>query len=589
MGLFGKLTRKSSQALGAGIAPVLLLVVACGAAATATPTTPPADTSRATTAPTARAAVPTATPAVAAAPTAAAPTVNPGKVTWMIANFDNERFDQAFAIRGDDYARQIHAFLITSDVKDGLRVLVPGIATRWEISGDGLTWTFTIRKGVKFHDGRDLTAEDVLWTQRHIFGPQAKEYANTSPSQVLQAVTDRIDQTGPDRVSVTTKTPSAGFPTDMSEGTGHWAGVVLPKRATLHDLQEEAAYDRKPIGAGIVRLVKHIPVSQMTFERFADYYYQPKNGFPTDKRVNFTVLDFRLIPEEATRAAALRAGDGDIAAVSLGARKQVEAGGGRLVFGQEGVYFLVRLYGCWQPQFPCRDQRVRQALNYAIDKALIRDQLYGGTEVMQVKGWNAVTPSTIGYSPEVDPFPFDPVKARQLLAEAGYPGGKGFGKLVINTWVSPVMPLLPESAQLAAEFWKRELGLDVEVKVGDAAAVNKTFSQTADNYGQILWRDNETRIDASVILRSNYGIPDRVSRAHNDPALFALTDKALAVFDPVEKAKVLNSAYRRMRDEAYEINLGYINIPWAVGPRIRTWEPYPLASNPSGLHTITLK
>ena len=161
---------------------------------------------------------------------------------------------------------------------------------------------------------------------------------------------DRIEQTGPDRVSVTTKTPVSDFPSSISEATGVWTGVVYPKRATLHDLQEEAAYDRNPIGAGIMRLVKHVPAASMAFERFPDFYYQPKNGFPIDKRVNFTLLDLHQIPEEATRVAALRAGDADIAPVSLPTRKQVEAGGGRLVFGQEGIASYIKQYGCFKPQ-----------------------------------------------------------------------------------------------------------------------------------------------------------------------------------------------------------------------------------------------
>ena len=90
----------------------------------------------------------------------------------------------------------------------------------------------------------------------------------------------------------------------------------------------------------------------------------------------------------------------------------------------------------------------------------MQNQLYGGPEVTQVKGWATVTPSGISYSPDLHRYPFEPVKARQLLAEADYPGGKGFGKLVINTYVSTAMPFLPESAQLGAEFWRRELGLD---------------------------------------------------------------------------------------------------------------------------------
>ena len=564
----------------------LALALACGASAPATPVSP-----KATAAPIAAAApVATATPVPKAAPTAGAATVSPGKVTVMIASFGNERFDATFAtVAGKDYLTQIHATLISSDLKEGRKVLIPGIATEWRVSSDGLTWTLTIRKGVKYHDGTEVTAEDVLWSLQHIVGPQATDYSVSATSASWAPIMDRIEQTGPDRVSVTTKVPTSDFPATISEGVGNWIGTVYPKRATLHDVPEEAAYDRNPIGAGLMKLVKHVPADSMTMERFGDYYYQPKNGLPADTRPQFTTLDLRLVPEEATRIAALRAGEADIAPVSLGARKQVEAGGGRLVFGQEGVYLEIFQMGCFKPQFPCRDQRVRQALTYAMDKQLIRDRLYGGPEVLQVKGWGSVTPSSIGYSPELDPFPFDAVKARQLLAEAGYPGGKGFGKLVINTLVSTSAPLLPESAQLGAGFWKSELGLDAEVKVWDAAALSKSVSLTEDLYGQIYWRANQTELDAARLLRKFYADPDQKSRRHDDPELLALTGKTLAVTDPVEREKALNSTYRRMRDEAYDIPLGYFNIPWGVGPRIRTWQPYPLAFHISALHTITLR
>ena len=246
------------------------------------------------------------------------------------------------------------------------------------------------------------------------------------------------------------------------------------------------------------------------------------------------------------------------------------------------------------PQFPCNDIRVRQALNLAFNKELMRDQLYGGPEVMQVKGWGSISPSTIGYSPELDPYPYDPDKARELLAAAGYrtptnPDGKDFGTLVINTWVSISMPVMPESAQLAAEFWKKELGIDVQVRVGDKVALGKADRTTDDLHGTVQWGDDEARLDGSSHLRGSYSNPERRNPAHKDPELFTLAQETLAVFDPVERKEVLNSTYRRLRDEAYYLSLGYINIPWGVGPRVVTWEPLPLALYPSGLHTITLK
>jgi peptide/nickel transport system substrate-binding protein len=143
----------------------------------------------------------------------------------------------------------------------------------------------------------------------------------------------------------------------------------------------------------------------MEFERFEDFYYQPKNGLPEDQQVKVKSCTLRLVPEEATRVAAIRAGEADIAPASPATKEQLEAGGGRLIFGPEGVYVQVRLDGCCaDPNFPCHDKRVRQALDYAINKDILRDQLHGGTKVFQAKGWAHVTPSALGYSPELDPL-----------------------------------------------------------------------------------------------------------------------------------------------------------------------------------------
>ena len=558
---------------------VLVLAIACGAASPPTSVVPTA---------TRGPAAPQATVATAAtaapAPTPAS-VVHPGKLTWMIGGWGGGRFDYTFDVGGgNNYGRILHGFLIATNEHSQL---LPGIASDWGVSQDGRTWTVTVRKGAKFHDGTEITAADVLWTWQHQWSPEALAWATQGGAQALARVTDKIEQTGPDKVSITTKFADAGISvSSFSEASAGW-WVILPKRDQLHDESLEASYDQNPIGAGLMKLSRYVPAEVMAFERFDDYYYQPKNGFPEDRRTKFKSLDLRLVPEEATRVAALRAGEADIAPVSLATRKQVEAGGGRLVFGQEGAYFRIQLRGCWKSQFPCTDKRVRDALNLAINREVIRDQLFGGPEVMQPKGWTAVTPSTIGYSSELDPPPFDPARARQLLAEAGYPGAKGFGKLILNTWQSASVPFLPESAQLVADFWKRELGLDTDVKVGEEVTLKKQ-NLTDELYGQVLVSDNEARVDAAGINRNAYGTPGHGSRYHETQELFDLVQQTLGVFDATERPKALNSMFRRLRDENYELTLGFVNIPWAVGSRVLTWQPWSFSFYPSNLHGITL-
>jgi ABC-type transport system substrate-binding protein len=243
------------------------------------------------------------------------------------------------------------------------------------------------------------------------------------------------------------------------------------------------------------------------------------------------------------------------------------------------------LIGCWKPQ-ACHDKRVRQALDYAIDKELIRDTLYG-PEVFQVKGWVGVTPSSMGYVPELDPRPYDPDKARALLADAGYPDGKGFPKLIVNTWIAST-PFVVEAAQLAADFWKRELGLDVEVRVGDEGGIKKAqYGRQID--GQIMWRDNETKIDISGTLISQFGRPDSKNRFHEDPELYRAVDEAVQILDAEERTEALTKLLLRLKDESYWLSVGYVNLPWGVGPRVEDWRPYPVTDYPSALHTVRLK
>jgi peptide/nickel transport system substrate-binding protein len=572
------------------LAFTLVLGIACGSAAQTTDAEPAADNSGAAAPPAAAMTQPTAVPATAPEQPAAMTDVHPGTVTWMIGGLGSENFDYTFDVGGsNNYIRFFGGFLVeTTETAE----LVPGIATDWGVSEDGLTWTVTIRDDVKFHDGTDLTAEDVWWTWCHQWCPDAKEYATQSGAQSRARIMDRIEQAGPNKVTMTTTIADGSIPTLSLSAASSSPWVILPKRAEQHVEADVEAYAKNPIGAGPMRLTRHVPAEVMEFERFDDYYYQPDLGFDEDRRVKFSNLELRLVPEEATRVAAIRAEEADVAPASLDAREQVEAGGGRLVFGREGIYFRVMVMGCWQElNYPCSDKRVRHALDYAIDKETIRDELFGGPEVMEVKGWASTTPSTIGYTEELDPWPFDPDKARELFAEAGYktptnPGGKDFGQLIVNTWTSTAMPFLPESAQLAAEFWRRELGIDTEVRVGDESALKKaTLAQELN--GQILWRDNEARVDAGG-GRSSYGTPDHTSRLHNNPELFETVQKAIAVTNPEKRAETLAKLYLRQRDESFELGVGYINIPWAVGSRVADWQPFSLAFYPSGIHTLVL-
>ena len=465
------------------------------------------------------------------------------------------------------YLEMVHAWLMGLDIVDGGLKVSPGIAERWELSPDGTTWTFTIRRGVKFHDGTDLTAADVAWSFNHSMGPQANDYTKEAVGLKYSAEMERIEQLTIDQVVLVSKVPipEMGRYVNIKASGGAGPGIILPKREKLHDPEEELAYDRNPIGAGLIKLVAHRPGASMTFERFEDYYRQPANGFPNDHRLKIAGVKYVVAPEEATRIAAIRAGDGDIGQVTLQAKEQVEAGGGHLVFSGEAGAFMPVIYGCVTPEQRCYDKRVRHALSYAINKELIRDELYG-PEMFGLKGWTEVTPSTFGYSPDLDPFPFDPEKARQLLADAGYPGGQGFGKYVVNATVG-TYPFHGETAQLVGQMWREELGLDVEVKIWDASTYwNDLFGDPPASFEKywdtVIFHINSGRIDAAGAKSWAYHSPvEGPWMWHNDPELAALSIQTFARIGYEDEFEAFNTLWRRMRDESYEIGMGFIPNP----------------------------
>jgi peptide/nickel transport system substrate-binding protein len=553
-------TRQGLALLGS----VILIAAACASpTTTATPTTAPGAT------------VPTAT---------GTPPVNPGTLTVMVADLGNERFDDVFA-DGDgvaNYMSLVHGWLLASDATGAS---IPGIAESSRLSDDGLTWTFKIREGVKWQDGTDLTAEDVVWTLQQNFGSQAVDYSTMSDGIRVASQIDKIGLTGPNEVSISTKVFTREIGELTVENAPSPSVNVLPKRSQLG---ESLAYEDNPIGAGPMKLTEHIPASSMTFERFEDYYYQPKLGFSEDRRAKFQTLKLVLVPDEATRVAALRSGEADIIQASVASRKQVEDGGGRIVFGSEGLFLRSWFSGCWiprEPMPPCNDKRVRQAFAYALDTNAIA-QLYGPGG-FTTKGWGVVTPSSVGYAPELDPYPFDPDKARQLLAEAGYPGGKGFPQMVVNTFAGRALPFLVEGAQVVADTWKRELGIDVVVKVVDKDAFD-TAEEQRKVFGEIVWREDNARRDVFGNLNEFYGLPDAPKPVHNDPELFALVQEVDKIRDPAELGPASTELFKRLRDEDYTLSVGYANVAWGVGPRVLTWQPDPLSGYVSALHTITL-
>ena len=565
-------------------------------AATSAPAPQATQAAQATAAPQATQA-PQATSAPGAAPATQAPApqatavvqppaaeVHPGTVTVLNTVWGPELFTTWAWGEVMGYNRQLHSYWMvgSKDVE-----ILPGVATSWEVAEDGLSWVFTIRDGIKFHNGEEVTIDDAVFTMQATYGRRtlpdgtvedAKELGGQNVLTVARG-TENIEAIGPNSFMLTHNEPYAYLPFVLTDMATNNNGAILPK-AYIEEVGRDG-YNDAPIGAGPFRLLSHTFNDEMVLERFDDYWNPSRSP-------SFTTLHMRLVPEASTRVSALIAGQADIVDANLQVKNQIENSGNRVVISKEAAYMWMFMPGCEDPALPCNKKEFRQAMDYAVDKQLIVDQLYG-PDVAEVKGFSFVFPSSLGYSPGLDPFPYDPEKAKELLAQAGYPGGQGLPKQIINTWVAGDVPFLPEQAQLIAQMWRDNLGIEAEVKVGEEVATRERWFG-GQLGGEFLLRPNESRWDTAGGMLALYGHFDRAAHiAGKRDDILERVLAATAVVDPTKRQDILADTWMFLREEHYEWTTGITHSLYGVSPRIAEWEPWPLVAYLTGVWTIRIK
>jgi peptide/nickel transport system substrate-binding protein len=282
----------------------------------------------------------------------------------------------------------------------------PSLAESWTASKDGLTYEFVLRKGVKFHNGDPVTADDVKFSFDRYRGAAAK---------LLRDRVREVQVVDPGRVRFHLKEPWPDFMTFYgTSATG--AAWVVPKKYV--EKVGDDGFLRAPIGAGPYRVVSFQPGVSLVMEAFEGYWR---------KAPSVARLVFRSMADETTRAAALKSGDVDIVYLLSGptAQEVKRTPGLRLVAARPpGVPYL-DMPEQWDPKSPWHDRRVRLAASHAIDRSALNDAETLGMS----RPTGALIPRVLDFSRAYDPPPYDPALARELLAEAGYPSGFDAGDL----------------------------------------------------------------------------------------------------------------------------------------------------------------
>ncbi len=435
----------------------------------------------------------------------------------------------------------ITPFMVLYGLHDALVKPMPGgantpsLAESWTQSKDGLTYEFVLRRGVKFHNGEPVTAEDVKFSFDRYRGAAAR---------TLKERVREVQVVDPGRVRIQLKEPWPDFMTFYgTSATG--AGWIVPKKYV--EKVGDDGFKRAPVGAGPYRFVSFNPGVELVMEAFDGYWRKA----PNVKR-----LVLRSIPDETTRAAALKKGEVDIAYLFSGpvAEDIRRTPGFRLVAPDQsnGVFWL-DLPDQWDAKSPWSDRRVRLAASLAIDRnALNQAETLGFSKLT-----GGIIPRAFEFAKAFEPPPYDPARAKQLLAEAGYPGGFDAGDLY------PWPPYTSMGEALAS--YLQAVGIRTRIRTMERAALTTAWRERKLK-GVIVGitgaaGNAATRLEAYVSREGIYS-------AGVLPEVEDLFQRQARELDVKKREALLYQIQQILHDRVTHVPIYELAFIWGVGPRV---------------------
>jgi peptide/nickel transport system substrate-binding protein len=301
----------------------------------------------------------------------------------------------------DNVVDQIFDSLIEVDKATG--ELLPALATEWSVNEDGTEYAFKLREGVTFHDGTPFTTEDVVATYEAGKDP-ANAYAGSFEGVIVEVIDD---------YNVVIKPPAP----DVTFLRGAGSNSIISAEQFASEGRD--GLETNPIGTGPFRFVEWNKGDRLVLEANTDYWEEGKPYLQE--------IVFRPIPESSTRLAAIQTGEVHVVNRLSSDEAQTLEGTSnvRLVqYPADRVYYIAFNNLTTGVGQPTEDVRVRQAMNYAVDRQAIVDSLFGGFARLST---GFVTPSNLGFDDTLEPYPYDPDLARSLLDDAGYADGFTIG------------------------------------------------------------------------------------------------------------------------------------------------------------------
>ncbi|MFV0309561.1 MAG: ABC transporter substrate-binding protein [Desertimonas sp.] len=394
----------------------------------------------------------------------------------------------------------------------------PGLATDWGFGDDGLTLDLTIRRGVSFHDGTPFDVEAVR--------ANLERAQNLEGSVVVAelAAIEQIEVIDAEHVRLHLSEASAELPLVLSDRAGM---MISPAAFENPDL------DRMPVGCGMFRVTSYVENDRITYER-ADDYWDPD-------AVRCAGFEIQFLTDSTTRLNAIRSGEVDFTQLDPAQVADAESAGLSVIQDTTLAFYQMQLNRSFEP-FSVLE--VRQALNHAIDRSAVVESLpLGfGLPAGQVfpEGYVAFDEATGS-----DPYPFDPDRARQLLAGGGYPDGFTFELLV------PTLPLLTTLGE-AVQAQLDVVGVTAEIRSIEVADTAPAFMGRLE--GNALITNWSGRADPTQTVKLLFGAGTfQNAGGHTTPAMTAAIAATQATFDPDDRVVALRAASAQAVSDALTV------------------------------------
>lgn len=497
---------------------------------------------------------------------------------------DAVRLDPAAVTDGESIQRMDNIFEGLVEYEAGSVLIQPCLATSWEASADGTEIVFNLRKGVKFHDGTDFNADAVVFSF-------ARQYDTTHPYNqygewaywgYMFGDVDRMEKIDDYTVKLVLKRPNASIMTSLAMFT---VNIVSPANAEKY---KEDAF-KNPSGTGPFKFVEWVKDDHITLVANEDYWRE---------RASLDKLIFKVIPDPSARLMALEVGEvhgiehldpahfdkikanKDLKLLSEPGMNvgymAMNSGYGYIDANKNGMRDiadepLVKTPGYYEP---LTKKKVRQAINMAIDKQSIVDNIYMGTAMVAKNG---MPPSMLGYNDDIVDYPYDPARAKTLLAEAGYPDG-----FEVTLHVMPVSrPYMfdPPKIGEAIQSYLGAVGIKVSIYSVDWGTYLQETEEgnhqmcllgwtgdngDPDNFMNVLYGANA----ASIGTAGNYAF-------YTNNTNQAFLSAALATYDSEKRAEYYKKAQEMIHEDAGWVYLAHSLQTVAFRANVQGYDLHP--------------